>query len=477
MSVDQRPTNGQHGPMAGAALEADYLVVGAGAMGMAFTDALIDHADVSVILVDRRHGVGGHWLNAYPFVRLHQSSSTYGVASRLLGGNRVQESGPEAGMDERASAAEICEYYARVLKERLLESGRVSFYPNCDYLGDGRFVSHVSGQQFEVEGRHRVVNAHYLSPLIPATSPPPFGIADGARVVPVNHLVDLDEAPSQYVVAGSGKTATDACVWLLENGVDPEAIVWVRPRDPWMINRAAVQPDPVVFLTTEAEIMEAAETASSPDHLFLLMEEAGVMVRIDQSVTPTMAKIATLAHWELDRLRTIERVVRLGHIVQVKPGRLVLADGEVPIARDAVVVHCAARGLRYPPLVPVWGPQAITLQPIRNTYACFGPALAGYVEATIDNDDAEKNRMCPPVPFSNTTADWAHQQVLGAQASLTSHPQLDDWANSVSLNPARVPPDLVGSPAVTAAEERFRQHMVPGLASLAQLADMHPVRT
>ena len=36
-------------------LDADYLVVGAGAMGMAFTDALIDHADVSVVMVDRAH--------------------------------------------------------------------------------------------------------------------------------------------------------------------------------------------------------------------------------------------------------------------------------------------------------------------------------------------------------------------------------------------------------------------------------------
>ena len=35
-------------------LEADYVVVGAGAMGMAFTDALVAHADVSVVLVDRR---------------------------------------------------------------------------------------------------------------------------------------------------------------------------------------------------------------------------------------------------------------------------------------------------------------------------------------------------------------------------------------------------------------------------------------
>ena len=38
------------------------------------------------------------------------------------------------------------------------------------------------------------------------------------------------------------------------------------------------------------------------------------MLRIDRSVTPTMAKTPTLARWELDQLRTIERVVRLGHV-------------------------------------------------------------------------------------------------------------------------------------------------------------------
>src|SRR4029079_2748131 len=132
------------------AVEADYLVVGAGAMGMAFTDALIDHADVRVALVDRRGGVGGDWAHAYPFVRLHQASVFYGVASTLLGGGRIQQDGPEAGLHERATAPEICAYYARVLQERLFGSGRVSFYPGCDYVGDGQFVSRVSGNRYEV---------------------------------------------------------------------------------------------------------------------------------------------------------------------------------------------------------------------------------------------------------------------------------------------------------------------------------------
>ena len=87
-----------HGDRVTRTVDADYLVVGAGAMGMAFTDALVDHDDrARVVMVDRRHGVGGHWLEAYPFVRLHQSSSFYGVASTRLGGGRLQQRGPEVG--------------------------------------------------------------------------------------------------------------------------------------------------------------------------------------------------------------------------------------------------------------------------------------------------------------------------------------------------------------------------------------------
>ncbi|MEF2162609.1 NAD(P)/FAD-dependent oxidoreductase, partial [Pseudomonas aeruginosa] len=140
----------------------------------------------------------------YPFVRLHQASSFYGVASTLLGGGRIQPDGPEAGLPERATAPELCAYYARVMHERMLRSGKVTFYPNCDYLGEGQFVSRLSGKRYEVRGPRRVVDAHYLSPGIPATTPAPFRTADGVSVVAVNELVQLDGASSQYVIAGAG---------------------------------------------------------------------------------------------------------------------------------------------------------------------------------------------------------------------------------------------------------------------------------
>jgi len=454
-------------------VEADYLVVGAGAMGMAFTDALIDHADVRVAMVDRRHGVGGHWLEAYPFVRLHQASAFYGVASTLLGGGRVQQHGPEAGLQERATQSEICAYYVHMLADRMLESGKVEFFANCEYVGDRTFVSRISGERFEVPERCRIVDARYLAPDIPAEAPPRFGVSEDARVIPVNDLARLDGAPSRYVIVGSGKTATDACIWLLARGVDPDAIAWVRPRDPWMINRAVVQPDPPVFFGMVADTMQAATEAASLEDLFLRLEDAGIMLRVDRSVTPTMAKTPTLAAWELDQLRTIEHVVRLGHIEQVDRGKIRLAEGEVTIADDALVVHCAADGLKYPPLVPVWRPEAITLQPIRAGFPCFGAALVGYVEATR-KDDAEKNRLCPPSPLPNSMAEWAKMNVLGTRAAMSfgSEPDIKAWADQVAINPARVPPERAGSAELDHALSRLQTHVRPGLTRLAELSGM-----
>ena len=301
-------------------LETDYLVVGAGAMGMAFTDALIDHADVHVTLVDRRHAAGGHWLDAYPFVQLHQASLFYGVASTVLGSGAVQLSGPEAGLQERARQSEIQAYYDDILHRRFLGSGRVTFLGGSEYHAEGSshlVTSRVSGDTVQVDVRRRVVDATYLSPTIPATTPPPFDVADDVHVAAINELARLTAAPNSYVIVGSGKTATDGIVWLLANGVPPDRIVWVRPRDPWMLNRAVVQPDPVVGLGLAADTMAAAAVAESLDDLFLRLEAAGVMLRIDTDVMPTMAKTPTLAAWELDLLRTIENVVRLGHIKHV----------------------------------------------------------------------------------------------------------------------------------------------------------------
>jgi hypothetical protein len=239
-----------------------------------------------------------------------------------------------------------------------------------------------------------------------------------------------------------------------------------------MLNRAVVQPDPAVFQGMVADIMGAAAEAASLDEVFLRLEEAGVMLRIDRAVTPTMARAPTLGTWELDLLRTIENVVRLGHIRRVDRGQVTLDHGSVATAPDALVVHCAASGLQNPPLVPIWRPSAITVQPVRAGFPCFGAALTGYVEASR-NDDETKNRLCRPSSYGNSLVDWARMTVQGARNAMAfgSEPDIKEWSDRVALNPARIPPEHPGSPELDRALERLARHGGPGVARLAQLSE------
>ena len=72
-------------------LECDYLVIGSGVTGMAFVDEMIHgNSEIKVILVDKRAKPGGHWVDAYSFVRLHQPSALYGVNSKPLGNGKEE---------------------------------------------------------------------------------------------------------------------------------------------------------------------------------------------------------------------------------------------------------------------------------------------------------------------------------------------------------------------------------------------------
>src|SRR5690349_21381470 len=108
-------------------IETDYLIVGAGAAGMAFADELLTHSNATIAIVDRRDAPGGHWREAYPFVRLHQPSAFYGVTSTPLGTDAIDSGGTNAGFYELAGADEIRAYYERVMHRRFLPTGRVRY--------------------------------------------------------------------------------------------------------------------------------------------------------------------------------------------------------------------------------------------------------------------------------------------------------------------------------------------------------------
>lgn len=386
--------------------DVDYLVIGAGAMGMAFIDTILVETDATVALVDRYERPGGHWNCAYPFVRLHQPSAFYGVNSRELGSGRKDTDGGNAGLYELASGAEVLAYFDDVLRHQL-STGRLHYLPLCHYAEPGTVVSLTTGAH-QVVRATKTVDATYSQVIVPSMRPPAFTVAGGARCVPPNELPTLAHTARGYVVIGAGKTGIDACLWLLNTGVDPEDIRWIMPRDSWLLDRINIQPVAEFFDTTAggyAQQLEAADLASSIDDLFERLERTGQLLRLDPAVTPTMYRCATVTRIELDQLRTIPTIVRMGRVRSLGLDAITLQEGTIATSPEVIHVDCTADGLQRRPAVPVFQADQITLQSVRTCQQVFSAALIAHVEAAY-TDEADKNTLCTVIPHPDTDVDW-----------------------------------------------------------------------
>jgi NAD(P)-binding Rossmann-like domain len=454
-------------------IQTDYLVIGAGASGMAFADTLIAHTDADVVLVDRRHGPGGHWLDAYPFVRLHQPSAYYGVESRPLGGDRIDEVGPNAGFYERASAAEICEYYARVLDERLLPTGRVRFVGLSEHRtassGEHLLVSLLDGSETVVRPRRKLVDASYVQSEIPSRHVPGFRIEPGVALIPPNDLVSLAAPAERFTVIGAGKTALDTCTWLLEQGVDPDRIRWIRGRDPWQFDRSWTQPLDLVasYMRLQARWVEAAETAKDGRDFARRLEETGVFLRLDPRVEPLAFRGATVSRREIDTLRSIECVVRARRVRSIGRTSVVTDTGEIAGAPHEVYVDCTAAGVPAAAARPVFEADRITIQYVGVGFLPWCAATIGFAESTGRGDE-EKNRLCPPVVFSGDAADLtrlAHAAMRGLVARARDD-EVGPWSAVSRLNPASAAVERKDDADVAESLAFMIEHTGPALENL-----------
>jgi hypothetical protein len=455
-------------------LETDYLVIGAGAAGMSFTDTLVARSGADVLLVDSRHAPGGHWLDAYPFVRLHQPSAYYGVSSRALGDDRVDAEGPNAGFYERATAAEITDYFGQVLEQELLPTGRVRFLGQAAWRGEDAEGQHVmsllTGEETVVKVHRRVVDATYVQSEIPSRHTPDFAIDAGVRVIPPNALVGLDFPASGFTVIGGGKTAMDTCSWLLDMDVDPDRVRWVRSRDAWLFDRTWFQPLQLVesWLQMSAGWVESAARARNGKEFAQHLEERGIFIRIDPAAEADLFRGATISRREVEALRGITRVVRMGRVRAIGTHRITLDGGEIATTPTEVHVDCTAAGVPWRTQRPVFDPGRITMQYVTFGLAPWSAATVAAVEA-LELDDAAKNRLTPVVEFAGGIDDVLApvQAALTGQIARTPVAELAAWNDSCRLNPARGGADKRDDPRVVDAYTRIFGGIGPAMRNLA----------
>jgi hypothetical protein len=130
----------------------------------------------------------------------------------------------------------------------------------------------------------------------------------------------------------------DAVCWLLDQGTPAQDITWIRPRDSWILNRSYFQPGDGVLRTFEGVVLhlEAVAECDSIEQVYERLEDRQVVLRIDRSTRPSMQKGATASVGEVDEMRRIENVIRLGHVERID----LPSDPGVRVSRLQYLVNC-----------------------------------------------------------------------------------------------------------------------------------------
>ena len=314
-----------------------------------------------------------------------------------------------------------------------------------------------------------VVDATYMASRVPAIDPPPFEVSDGATCIPVGALARVTEPPAGYVIIGGGKTAMDAVCWLLDKGTPAQDITWIRPRDSWILNRSYFQPGDGRLITFEGVVLdlEAVVESDSIEQVYERLEDRQVMLRIDPSMKPSMLKGATASVGELDQLRRVENVIRLGHVQRIDVDTITLEHGSIPTSPHHLHIHCASPGLSDNAPKPIFADDTILLQPVTRASLSLSAGLIGFVEAS-GRSTADKNRLCRPNAWFHTPFDWTRHLLTGmnTETQWQGAPDVLTWMEASRLNLVKGFGQHPDKAAVADLQSRFVTALFPALTKL-----------
>ena len=204
--------------------------------------------------------------------------------------------------------------------------------------------------------------------------------------------------------------------------------------DSWYLDRAQIQPGDFFEVTAERFITQfrhVAESTSIPD-LFVRLEADGLLLRLDPTVEPSMYRCSTVTLAELEQLRRITNVIRLGRVQRIDATQIVLDNGVVPTSTATAHIDCSADGLERRPAVPVFDGNRVTLQTVRHCQQVFSAAFIAHCEVAYE----AKNDLCGVVPHPDSATDWIRTAYGNSSNSRRwgADPDLQAWLASSRLD-------------------------------------------
>ena len=132
--------------------------------------------------------------------------------------------------------------------------------------------------------------------------------------------------------------------------------------------------------------------AKDVDDVYLKYEEMGIMLRVDKTYWPTRMRGATITMEELEKVRSVQNIIRQGRIKEISPNSIVFLNGSsVEAESESLYVDCSASGCGLG--AHVWHPHMCGAPKGDNLCATVG----------LPSPPTESGRLAPWVGWDTNT--------------------------------------------------------------------------
>lgn len=235
----------------------------------------------------------------------------------------------------------------------------------------------------------------------------------------------------------------DCVVWILQQGVTPDQIVWVIPRDFYAMNRESSQSLQNKKMGAKMAMGQriAVDKANSIDEAIKGLVECGHFLKLASTTKePTAFHGAIITRAELLLLNQIQDIEKRGHVTSIDATGFDIANGtlrrELP-ASTTLYVDCAAETVSPKPRFKIWQDNTIILPFMAAGGVGYSAGVVARLETMKGMTDAAKNAILRPQPFPDTPLQYfllLHTSSYNLE-QIFKIPELARWSLRSRLGP------------------------------------------